>query len=282
MAKKKKKAVSPQYINSPLNNPMINYGVYYMSLPEKVLYSALVMAVGAFVGWVFYGGLFKEDGIPTVATYISNTVIMVGVGLIAVRFFVPAISDMLLNRRNKALERQFMDMLEALSASLSAGNTMFNAIVNARSDLLNQYSEKDLIIVELDEIVAGTENGKMLEEMLLSFGQRSGNEDIQNFGNVISNCYRIGGNFGDVVRRTREIISDKVAVADEIATKIASNKLQHNAMCIMPIALVAMLKLSSPEFASNLAAPIGVIVTTVALGIFVASYFWGQKIINIG
>lgn len=279
---KSKKNKAPQFINSPMSTPMLNYGVYYMTAAEKFLYSIAVLLVGGLVGLVFYGGLFKVEGEATLATYISNGVVFLGVGLIAAKVFVPAINTMLLNKRKKALQKQFMDLLEALSASLAAGNTMYGAVVNARTDLLNQYSENELIIVELSEIIAGIDNGKTLEEMLQNFGERSDNEDIMNFSNVISNCYRLGGNFGSVVRHTREIISDKVAVADEIATKIASNKLQHNAMCIMPIALVAMLKLTSPDFANNLNSVLGVVVTTIAIGIFVASYFWGQKIINIG
>ena len=91
----------------------------------------------------------------------------------------------------------------------------------------------------------------------------------------------MGGDFKTVVRKTRDIISDKMAIEDEIVTKISSNKLQHNAMCLMPILLVAMLKMSSPSFAENLASFLGVLVTTAAVGIFVASYFWGRKIIDI-
>ena len=282
MARKKDKSVSPQYIGSPLNTPMLNYGVYHMTLVEKTLYSFLAILIGGFAGWIFYGGLFKKEGLPTAATYISDAVIFTAVGLMAAKFFVPTIRRMLLDKRKKALQKQFIDFLEALSASLAAGNTVFGAIVNTRTDLLNQYSEKDYIITELTEIVNGMDNGKTLEEMLQNFSERSGNEDIMNFGNVISNCYRLGGDFSDVVRHTRDIISDKVAVADEIATKIASNKLQFNAMCIMPIILVAMLKLTSADFANNLSSAVGVLVTTISIGIFVASYFWGQKIINIG
>lgn len=279
---KNKKDKAPQFINSPMSTPMLNYGVYYMTAAEKLLYSIAVLLVGGLVGLVFYGGLFKVGEEATIATYISNIVVFFGVGLIAAKVFVPAINNMLLNKRKKALQKQFMDLLEGLNASLAAGNTMYGAVVNARTDLLNQYSENEMIIVELSEIIAGIDNGKTLEEMLQNFGIRSDNEDIMNFSNVISNCYRLGGNFGNVVRHTREIISDKVTVADEIATKIASNKLQHNAMCIMPIALVAMLKLTNPDFANNLNSVLGVVVTTIAIGIFVASYFWGQKIINIG
>lgn len=278
----KKKQVLPQYIASPLNNPMINYEAYYMSAAEKLLYSLLLILVGGLVGLIFYGGLFKRDGAATLATRISNGVVFLGVGLAARKVFLPAVNQMLLNRRKKALQKQFMDMLETLGVSLSSGNTMHDAVVNAKTDLLNQYSEKDYIIIELNEIVSGIENGQTLEVMLQDFGMRSGVEDIVNFSNVVSNCYRLGGNFSDVVRHTREILGDKMTVSDEIATKVASNKLQHNAMCVMPIALVGLLKVVNPDFAGNLATAMGVVVTTIAVGIIVAAYFWGRKIMDIG
>lgn len=278
----KEKVREPQYMLSPLNNYMINYKEYYMSNFEKIASFLVVFIIGGLVGNVFYGGLFKYEGENTMATYISNTVVFVVVGLVAAKFFVPAINENLKTRRAKKLQKQFMDFLETLATSLSAGNTINDAFFNARNDLQNQYSEGELIIVELTEIIDGINNGRTLEEMLESFGNRSNNEDIQNFSNVMKNCYRLGGNFKDVVRRTRDIISDKISISEEIETKIASNKLQHNAMCIMPIALVAMLKVSSPDFADNLASFLGVFVTTMAIGIFVGSYFWGQKIVDIG
>ena len=184
-------------------------------------------------------------------------------------------------KRNKKLEKQFMNMLDGLAASLAAGNTVNDAFVNAKDDMRNQYAEDEIIVQEISEIVSGLENGRTLEEMIAAFGARSNSEDIENFSNVISNCYRMGGNFKDVIRKTRDIISDKSAIADEIETKLASNKLQHNAMCIMPIVLVAMLKGVSSSFADNLASGLGVVVTTIAIALFVASYFWGQKIIDI-
>lgn len=279
---KEKKQRGPQYYASPLNNPMLNYDEYYMNAAEKILYTLLLFVAGGLVGLVFYGGLFKSDGEATTATYISNTVVFTLIGGIAVKVFMPAMVESLKNKRKKKLEHQFMNLMEALSTSLSAGNNLLDAFYNARGDLQSQYDSDELIMVELGEIISGVNNGINLEEMIRNFGLRSANDDIMNFANVISNCYRLGGNFSDVVRHTREIISDKIAVSDEIQTKIASNKLQLNVMCIMPIALVAMLKMSSPEFAANLGSFLGVFMTTVAVAIFVASYFWGQKIVDIG
>lgn len=278
---KKKEPKEEKYILSPLNNPMLNYNVYVMTWAEKLAYFVLTFVIGGAVGFVFYGGLFKVDGESTTATYISNAVVFVLVGLIAARVFLPAITENLKNKRRNSLQRQFMTLLEALSTSLSAGTNLRDAFFNAKNDLLGQYEADSLIIVELSEIIAGIQNGKELEEMLQAFGTRSANEDIINFSNVISNCYRLGGNFNDVVRRTREIISDKVAVSDEIETKISSNKMQHNAMCIMPVILVAMIKMSSDQLAAGLTSITGVLVTTVAVGIFIGAYFWGQKIIDI-
>ena len=281
MLGKKEKKEEPQYCFSPLNNQMINYNVYYMSFGEKIVYFFLTFVLGGLVGLVFYGGLFKFAGEATTATYISNIVVFCLIGCISTKFFIPAIRKRLKDKRDKKLQKQFMDLLEGLATSLAAGNTLNDAFLNSKSDMQNQYSEEDMIIRELTEIVLGLDNGKTLEEMFLDFGKRSGNEDIENFSNVISNCYRLGGNFKDVIRKTRDIISDKIAVADEINTKLASNKLQHNAMCIMPIILVAMLKVSSSSFADNLSSFLGVIVTTIAVGIFIGSYFWGRKIIDI-
>lgn len=276
-----KKEREPKYIPSPLNNNMINYKEYYMGANEKIGYSLLIFVIGGLVGLVFYGGLFKSDGDATLATHISNAIFFCIVGIVALKFFMKTVIESLKDRRAKKLQKQFMDLLENLSFSLSSGNTVNDAFLNARGDLLNQYNENDMIIIELNEIVNGMQNGKTLEEMMQSFGERSGNEDIENFGNVISNCYRLGGDFNSVVRKTRLILGDKVAITEEINTKLMSNKLQLNAMCIMPIILVAMLKVSSTSFAQNLSSAVGVIVTTFAIGLFVAAYIWGQKIIDI-
>lgn len=279
MAKKQERG--PKTIPSPLNNPMTNYTEYYMSAAEKILAALVLFLAGGLVSLVFYGGLFKREGAATLATHISNAVVFALVGFIAVRVFMSAVRNMLKGRRDKALRIQFRDMLEAIATSLASGNTVMDSFRNARSDLLNQYSEQDLIIQELTEIQAGLDNGQTLETMLSAFGERSGNEDIQNFSNVISNCFRIGGDFKTAVRKTRDMIGEKMAIEDEIRTKVASNKLQHNAMCIMPIVLVALIKKMSSSFAENLASPIGVVATTVAVAIFVGSYFWGRKIIDI-
>lgn len=281
MINKKKKENEPQYILSPLNNPMINYRVYKMSATQNILFSLLAFVAGGLIGLIFYSGMFRIDGEATTATYISDIIIFVLAGVIALKVSRTPIIKWLKAKRDKALEKQFIDFLENLATSLSAGANVTTSFDNVYLELCNRYGGKDLIICELSEILQGMNNGKTMEEMLSAFGKRSDNEDIENFSNVMSNCYRLGGDFKSIIMRTRDIVSDKIAVANEIETKLSSNKLQLKAMCIMPIGIVAMLKLTNPSFAGNLTTPVGIIVTTLSIGIFVIAYFWGQKIINI-
>ena len=201
--------------------------------------------------------------------------------MVATKFFVPVVRNILKKRRDNQLKKQFMDLLETLSTALGAGGTVNDAFISAAADLRNQYGDNDMIIVELDEIVTGLNNGQTIEALLDNFGKRSGNEDIENFANVMGNCYRMGGDFKNVVRKTRDIISDKIQISEEINTKLTSNKIQLNAMSVMPIVIVAMIKITGSSFAENLATPLGAIVTTFAILIFVGAYIWGNKIIDV-
>ena len=176
---------------------------------------------------------------------------------------------------------QFRDMLESLAASFSSGSNVQMAFESAVEDLKMQYSPDDYIVKEMEEIINGMRQNVNVEVMLANFGERSGNEDVVSFADVFSVCYRKGGNMNSVINRTHSVISEKMAVADEIETKLTSNKLQHNVMSLMPIAVVAMLRLTNEAFATNFATPVGVIVNTVAIGIFVGAYIMGNKIVDV-
>ena len=276
-----KKNNEPQYLPSPLNNNMLNYSVYYFSVKEKILYSILCLVAGGLVGLVFYGGLFKDSGEYTLATYLSNIIVAALFGVVALLIFLPFIKKTLMEKRAKKLRRQFADLLEVLSTLFSAGSTLNDAFLQAERDLQAQYSVNDYIIREVAEINEGIRNGISLEEMLYSFGRRSNNQDIINFSNVIANCYRLGGDFRVIIRRTRDIIVEKIEIEEEINTKMSSNSMQLNAMTLMPIILVGLLKTTNGTFAENLSSLVGVAVTSVALVLFVVAYFWGRKIIKV-
>lgn len=282
MSKKKNTPLEPLYEVSGTNRKMINYKVYRMTANEKALYFILAFVIGAAVAYLFYGGIGKDDyGNATMVTYICDVAIMALFGFIAAKLYMPIRKEQIIAERKKKLRTQFIDLLDSLATSISSGKNVPNAFVAAREDLLVQYQPDAYIVQEVDNIVSGIQNNLDVGAMLLNFGERSGIQDIRTFGRVFETAYSKGANLKDVVRNSHLILSSKCEIEAEIETKVASSKNEQMIMIIMPIILVAMLKMSGGDFSQNFTTPMGIICTTIAVGAFVGAYFLGRKILNI-
>lgn len=280
--KKEPKVLEPQYYMSATNIPTYNYKVYYMSKVEKILYFLLAFAVGAAVGYLFYGGIGKDEfGEPTTLTYILNILIPCSVGIFAGVMFLPIRTQQIIKKKQSVLKSQFRDMLESLTTSLGAGKNVTDSFKSIYDDLKVQYEEDAYILKELEIILSGMANNIDVEDVLEDFGRRSGLGDIESFANVFRICYRKGGNIKDTIRSTHAILSDKMEIAEDIETVVTGSKNEQNIMVVMPILLIGMIKLMSEDFAANFTTPTGIISTTVAIGMFIASYFIGKAVLDI-
>jgi len=281
-SKKEKKELEPQYYLSPTHIEALNYRVYYMSVKEKMIYFILAFIVGAIVGYLFYGGIGKDEyGNATMITHALNIIIPTLVGLIAGKMFLPIRVKQILNKRRKELSAQFRDMLEGITTSLGAGNNVMNSFNAVYMDLKVQYPEDAYILKELEIILSGMQSNFNIEDLLESFGIRSGIDDIESFANVFKICYRKGGNIRDVINTTHEVLSKKMEIKEEIETTVSGSKLDQMIMIVMPIMLVAIIKVMSPEFSSNFVTGSGLIATTISIGLFIAAYYVGKVIMDI-
>ena len=278
---KKEKPV--KFYKNPLNRMMLNYGAYVLAPAERLALYIVTFAIGGAVGLVFYSGLFKNSyGNPTTATQISDAVFFILVGLVANRFLAPIYHENRLKNQQKKLESQFLTLLDSLASSLASGSNTQRAFENAYSDLLVQYSENDFIVRETRQIIDGVAQNFSIDVILRDFAARSGNDNIMNFAEVFYTCFSKGGNMQTTVLGTYNSIREKIMIDDEIQTKLTSNKIQLNLMSVMPIVIVAMLRLTNPSFAASFATPSGVVANTVAIGIFVGAYKFGQKVVSLG
>ncbi len=272
----------PQYYTNVINMQVLNYKVYYMSKTEKLLYSILAFVVGAAVGFLFYGGIGKDEfGQATMITYVLNVTIPCIVGLLAAKFFIPMRTEQIITKRKKMLTAQFRDMCEGLSTALGAGKNVTDSFVAVNDDMRVQYGEDSFILNELSVILAGMDNNISIESLLEDFGVRSGIKDIESFASVFQTCYRKGGNIKDVIRNTTTILADKMEIRDELENLVSSSKMEQYIMIVMPILLIALIKMMSPEFAANFVSGTGIISTTVAIVIFVVAYIVGKKVLDI-
>lgn len=279
---KKKKSQEPEFYLSATNIQTINYKVYYMKPLEKVITFLVAFFIGAAIGYLFYGGIGKDEfGQPTTITWVLNIMIPVVIGTIAGKLFIPIRIKSLIDKRKKELNHQFRDMLEALTTSLGAGKNVNDSFISVYEDLKIQYDSDAYILKELEVIHSGIHNNVPIEDILDDFGMRSDNEDIRSFANVFKISYRKGGNIKDIIRNTHSILSDKMEITEDIETLVTSNRLEQNIMIVMPIILISIIKLMSPEFANNFVTPTGVISTTISIVIFIIAYFVGKAVLDI-
>lgn len=270
-----------QWTTNPLNEKVLDYHNYEMTQGEKILYFTAAFLIGGVVSQFFYGGLFQEDGVPTMLTYISNTVAFVVVGLIVGRVFLPVRSRQLAEKRRDTLRKEFRDMLESLTASLAANSTVRDAFDTAYTDMCMQYSDDALISRELEQFRRAEQINVTMDVMMDDFAKRSGVEEIQDFNNVFQVCYGPGGNMSRVINQTHDIICERMEVEDEIQAKIHANEMELNIIMLAPVLIVALMRGANETFAQNLASPVGVAAVTGALVLFAISYIWGQKIIAV-
>lgn len=280
MSKKKEKM--PQYVSSELNTPMLNYRVYKMSKKESLLTILASYIVGGSVGLVFYGGQFlTEEGLSTHATKVWNIVLFLIIGAIVSAVFYPIRQKQLKVKRKQKLTNQFRSFLDSLAVSLSSGMNMSEALNSTLNDLKGEYSEDAYIVKETEELLNGINNNIPIERMMKFFGERSEIEDIKNFGEVFAVSYKAGGNLKDVVRKTNEIISEKIEINSEIETALSSNTMQFKIIMVIPVVIILMMRFMSTSFAKSFATPVGIFSVTISIGIFFSAYKIGIKIMDV-
>ena len=279
--RKKKEKEQASYL-SPLGTELTNYNVYYLNFREKLQAFAIALVIGGAVSLVFYGNQFLDaTGRATKATMYGNIVIFLLVGSLCGFFFLPIRAGQCKEKRLKELARQFRGFLESLAVALASVMNMHDSLDSTYKDMVMEFGEDEKITKETAEMILGLRNNLAIEDMMLSLGKRSANKDIENFAIIFNVSYRAGGNIKEIVRRTADIIGEKMEISEEIQTAISSNKIQFTAMMIIPVVLTGMLRGMGSSFNRSFSTPIGIVAVTIAIGIFAGAYVMGQRIMQV-
>lgn len=265
-AVRKKKAGREESAAEQSRNGTTDYNVYHMSKGEKLLYVLFAGALLFGLGYIFY----------------QNVIISLLFSLLALKY--PAIrTKAIIRRRKKQLTLQFKDMLYSLSSAVSAGNSVEHALVIARDDMISQYGESNVFIVqELELMVSRLSINLNIEDVFADFAERSGLEDIKTFADIFEVAKRTGGNLVQIIRQTTDVIADKIEVETEIDTALSGKKMEQKVVTIMPIALTLFMTVSTDGFMDPIFTTLsGRLVATVALAMILLGALWSNSITNI-
>lgn len=246
-------------------NNLPDYGVYHLSMRQRMGCIILGGLVFFSIGYLFYHSLILSLLLGTA-------------GLMIPKFW----RRFMLERRRKTLNLHFKQALYSLSSSLSAGRSVENGFRDAVQDLLllDPGGTSDLIF-ELKVIVSRMEYGEPIEVALQDFARRAGMEDMANFADVFSTCKRTGGDLVEVVRRTSSVIGEKLDIQQEISVMIAQKRFESKALLAAPFLLLLFMNLTSPDYMETMYSGPGIMISTFALAALGGCFLWISKMMNI-
>ena len=143
------------------------------------------------------------------------------------------------------------------------------------------YGPADVISQEAAWMVRQMELQQPVEKLFSDLGERSGDEDIRMFGEILLIAKRTGGNMENILNATRRNLCGRIDTREEIETVIASRKLEQNIMSIMPAGVLFYLKITFGDFLDPLYGnAAGASVMTVCLLLYLAAFALGRRMIR--
>jgi tight adherence protein B len=242
-----------------------NYQEYDLTRGELTGCLALSFAFLFMTGILFYGAV-------EYALLISLAAI-----------FVPKYRKrQLISKRREELKLQFKQALYALSTALGAGKSVESAFRECIPDLKLLYpGHHAAIIKELEVVNRRVAIGEPMEAALSDFGIRTGIPDIIQFAEVFATCRRTGGDLVDVLRKTSNMIGEKLEMEQDISVVIAQKRFEAKALSLIPFLIIAFLAWSSPDYMAPLYTGFGRVVMTLALLVLGACFMLSRKIMDI-
>ena len=187
-----------------------------------------------------------------------------------------------IKKKKELFHVQFKEAIQSLSAALNVGYSVENALREVMKDLKGIYKKDALILRELTYMTRQLQMNVTAETAFEALAARTGDEDVLTFAAVFNMAKRSGGDTMEMIRNVVHQMSEKLDVEREIQTLMSAKKLELKVMSVIPFCMIAYLKLSFPEFLDVLYGNItGVVIMTVCLGIYLAAYEMGGRMVEI-
>ncbi|SFB09525.1 tight adherence protein B [Acetitomaculum ruminis DSM 5522] len=208
-----------------------------------------------------------------------------------IAFIILQIALIFLYKRKKSLKKeqrinnltiQFKDAINSMSASLNAGYSPENSLIQALKETLLIYGKDEIICLELMNMKKALKVNERIEDLFLDLGRRSNVEDIKIFAEVFSKVKRNGGNLNAVIKDTADTISQKVQIKRDIYTLMSQKRFEQKIMNGIPFFIIFYINISSPGFLDILYGNIlGIAVMSICLLIYCIAFIMAEKIIRI-
>ncbi|MFZ5824376.1 MAG: type II secretion system F family protein [Bacillota bacterium] len=196
------------------------------------------------------------------------------------------VREVLVSFRQARLHRfntHFREALVSMTNSLRAGQSLSSALENCVTDLRRLLGRDDeLIIVELKQVVEEIRLGLAVEDALQNLKLRVPFEEVAQFVDAASITRNKGGNLTEVMTNVSKLISDRLAVLQEIQVLTAEKRFEGALIASLPVAMLLFLTLFSPDYMEPLTGTwYGQIIVGIGLFMVLGAYLWSRSLTRI-
>lgn len=213
-------------------------------------------------------------------------------GSISVSLFLFSITILLLPRilknknskkRDKLINVQFRDALNAIMSSLKSGLSMNRALAKVPQDLekIHAIHKEKIILKEFINVRNDLNMGVTVDDALLGLRDRLSCEEGDDFVNSVIILKKKGGNLVEVMENTITMISDKMTLKSEIDVLVAAKKMESKVLTGMPLLVVIGQSTIMRSYVEPLFIGWGNILAMIAFLLLLINYFVGEKITDI-
>lgn len=243
----------------------MDYKKYKLSVKEKLIVVMQTIIVAFIVSYLFFDSVIALIFIPVIFAIIYKKKKLSG-----------------LQNQKTELTKQFMEALKNVSTALLAGYSVENAWKEAQKEVGHLYGKDSYIHKELDEMNRLISMNIPVEEILQKFAERSGVEEINTFAEIFAFAKRSRGNFGQIIETTTYRMWEKFETLREIQVSVASKKMEQNIMNVIPIGMLAYLRIASGDYMSVMYGnAFSVIFMMICLIMYVFVIFLAEKMLDI-
>ena len=152
-------------------------------------------------------------------------------------------------KQKQELLLEFKDLLYSLSASLSLGRNMKQALGESLDFWGNTYGHRDIIVIETRRMIREMEETNAQDvKVLRDFAERSGLSDIKDFVSVYETLRITGGDLPRAISRAAAVIGDKITIEKELKTALSEKLTEGRIVGLAPFAMTLAMKLMSPGY----------------------------------
>lgn len=242
----------------------MKYKLYIPSIGWYAGNTAKLLVIGAICSFLFYG---KWWGIFMMLPYLAY------LHWKDMRAFK--------NDRKKLLREDFKNVIVGLSAALSAGYSMENALAYVLGEM-SKSGEENYMKEELKLMLNKISCGEELHEAMRELGEKSEIPEVTQLSGLLAIGKKYGGNMIYIFRQFSAGMAEKSATELEINTMIASKRLEGKIMTVMPFAIMLYLRITGVSYSNVLYDSLfGHIFMTICLGVTIGMAFVIDKITAI-